>query len=100
MVRLKFEVELNVERLDAGPVRGSPSAEGVGGVGVEGTGFRVEEADRGLLGGLGGGVAVVSTRRGGFDTGVAPGRAGGKGAASWSWAASRWPSELASAPKS
>jgi hypothetical protein len=98
MVRLKFDVELKVERLEAGSGPESWSADGVGGVGVERGAAR--GVCWGLLGAFGGGVTEVSTTRGGLEPGLVPGRTEGKvvaplwSAASRSWAASKWPSEL------
>jgi hypothetical protein len=98
MVRLKFDVELKVKRLEAVSGLESWSADGVGGVGVFGGAAR--GVCSGLLGVLGGGVTEVSTTRGGLEPGVVPGRTEGKAvvplwsAASRSWAASKLPSEL------
>jgi hypothetical protein len=80
MVRLKFDDDPNVPRLEGGAVEGSWSAEeGVAGGGVVGGPARVA-VRWGLVG------AAVLTRRGGFEAGVAPWRA-----AVWSAARSRGP---------
>lgn len=80
MVRLKVDVELKVGRLEGGSALGSWSADGVGGVGVEGGAAR--GVCCGLLGACGGGVTEVSTTRGGLEPGVVvPGRTEGKAAA-------------------
>ncbi len=109
MVRLKFEVEPKVDRLEGGAeLASSWSAEEVGGVGV---GVEGRAAVCGVFWGLwrvalGGGVAEVSTLRGGFGPSAVPWRVGGKAAAVWaeascSWAVSRgWPSGFERAWKS
>jgi len=79
MVRLKFEVEPNVERLEGGAEVKSWSADGVEGAGVEGM---VDcGVCWGLCGAFRGDVAPVLTARGGFAPGAVPCWAGGKAAA-------------------
>jgi hypothetical protein len=68
MVRLKFEDEPKVERLEESAPLWSRSDEGVAGVGVVGGAAR--GVSWGLLGAFGG-VAEVSTTRGGFELSVA-----------------------------
>jgi hypothetical protein len=65
MVRLKFEVEPKVERLEGGAPVESSLAERVEGVGVDGG--APLGVWSGLLGGCGGGVAAVLTTRGGLE---------------------------------
>jgi hypothetical protein len=69
MVRLKFEDEPKVERLEESAPVGSRSGEGVTGVGVVGAAAR--GVSWGLLGAFGGVVADVSTTRGGLEPSAA-----------------------------
>jgi len=69
MVRLKFEDEPKVGRLEESAPVWSRSGERVPGVGV--VGRAVWGLSWGLLGVFGGGVAEVSTTRGGFDLSAA-----------------------------
>jgi hypothetical protein len=69
MVRLKFEDEPKVERLEESAPVGSRSGEGVTGVGVVGAAARGVSC--GLLGAFGGVVADVSTTRGGLEPSAA-----------------------------
>lgn len=69
MVRLKFEDEPKVERLEESAPVGSRSGEAVTGVGVVGAAAR--GVSWGLLGAFGGVVADVSTTRGGLEPSAA-----------------------------